>query len=80
MATALQQAVAMYCLLVDHAKGLTDLTEDQLESVVLGVCDDARLALEGARRAGLLPPLPTPRPPTPAHRDPIRAPASGTLH
>lgn len=70
MATALQKAVAMYFLLHDHAKGETDLTEDQLAAVVEGVCDEAATALAGARRAGLLAPAPD----TPAHRRPVRAP------
>lgn len=73
MATALQKAVAMYCLLHDHAKGQTDLTEDQLGNVVTGVSEDASRVLERARDAGLVPPLPTPRPRPSAHPYPVRA-------
>ncbi len=67
MATALQKAVAMYFLLIDHAKGETDLTEDQLEAVVEGVCAEASAALAEARRAGLLPPCPSAGPSRRAH-------------
>lgn len=74
MATALQKAVAMYFLLLDHAKGETDLTEDQLEAVVEGVCEEAGAALTEARRAGLLAPLPVARPLVPAHRTPLLVP------
>ena len=71
MATALQQAVAMYFLMIDHAKGKTDLTEDQMFNVVEGVCVEAGAALEEARDAGLLPPLPEARPYVRAHGDPL---------
>lgn len=79
MATALQKAVAMYFLLHDHAAGETDLTEDQLAAVVEGVCDEARVALESARRAGLLAPLPEAGQAARAHRIPVVAP-SDTVH
>lgn len=74
MATALQQAVAMYLLLVDHAKGETDLTEDQLEAVVEGVCADAARALSEARRCGLVAPAPIGRGCVRTHRHPAPGP------
>lgn len=58
MALALQQAVAMYHLLHQHAAGTTDLTEDQLANVVTGICSDAVLILQRARDEGALAPLP----------------------
>ena len=63
MATALQQAVAMYCLLHEHAQGRTDLTEDQLANVVTAVCQDAAHVLQRARDEGLLPTPPIAVPP-----------------
>lgn len=74
MATALQKAVAMYFLLHDHARGATDLTEDQLASVVEGVCDEAREALTEARRCGLLAPVPEVGLAARASRTPVSAP------
>ena len=74
MATALQKAVAMYFLLHDHARGATDLTEDQLAAVVEGVCDEATHALSEARRCGLLAPLPRGRARPLPHRYPLSAP------
>lgn len=73
MATALQKAVAMYLLLHDHARGVTDLTDDQLAAVVTGVCDEARVALVEARRAGLVAPAPVARVAPPPHRRPLVA-------
>lgn len=79
MATALQKAVAMYFLLHNHARGETDLTEDQLSAVVTGVCDEARVALDEARRCGLLAPVPRAGGAARAHGDPLPAPGQ-TVH
>jgi hypothetical protein len=79
MATALQQAVAMYCLMIDHSQGRTDLTEDQFANVVEGVCEEAGRALEAARLAGLIEPLPVAGAGGPAHGGAVPGPAR-TVH
>lgn len=52
MINALEGAAAMCDLLHAHAQGQTDLTEEQLASVVTGVSRQARDALRGARGGG----------------------------
>ena len=49
MERALEQAVAMYHLLHAHARGETDLTEDQLANVVTSVSDQASDVLRRVR-------------------------------
>lgn len=73
MATALQRAVAMYFLLVQHSRGETDLTEEQLASVVDGVCEEAGRALTDARRCGLVEAVPMGGRHARAHRRVVRA-------
>lgn len=49
MCLSLEKSVAVYELLHSHAKGQTDLTEDQLANVVTGVAMEARETLGRAR-------------------------------
>lgn len=50
MFMAVEKFVAVYELLIAHANGQTDLTEDQLANVVNGVADEARGVLARASR------------------------------
>lgn len=52
LCSALEGAAAMCELLIAHARGETDLTEDQLEGVVRGVSRQARDTLRRARGRG----------------------------
>ena len=55
MYQSLEKAAAMYDLLHAHARGETDLTEDQLANVVTEICREARETLGEAR--GETPPV-----------------------
>lgn len=55
---ALVKSVAMYDLLHAHARGETDLSEDQLANVVTGIAREARRVLSRVRGG-----RPTTRPP-----------------
>lgn len=57
MMTTLNRAVAVYGLLHAHARGETDLTEDQLSGVVTGVALEATTVLRRVR-GGEAPRLP----------------------
>lgn len=76
MAEALQKTVAMYGLLIEQSQNETDLSEDQIATVVEGVAAEARDALVEARRVGLIGPVPMPRSVRRAHRDYLPAPHS----
>lgn len=52
MFVSLEKSVAMYELLISHAKGQTDLTEDQLANVVTGISLETRAVI---RRASTIP-------------------------
>jgi hypothetical protein len=54
MVLAVQKSLAMYELLMSHAAGVTDFTEDQLGAVVSGLAREAREVLD---RLDPLPPL-----------------------
>lgn len=51
MVLYLEKAVAMYELLHSHARGQTDLTEDQLANVVTEICAMSRATADRADAA-----------------------------